>query len=212
MNSQLIYVHDPMCSWCWGFSDIYLQLVEQLPVNVEIVRLLGGLAPDTDEIMPESTRLMVQQNWQRIEQVIPGTQFNYDFWTKCEPRRATYPACRAVIAAREQGAQYDFLMTRKIQKAYYQEARNPSENNCLIELAGELGLNKNRFAEALGAEQTQQLLLNEIASARSIGINSFPSLMLQHAGKIEQVLVNYTDVTTMLDQINTSLEITGSRP
>ncbi|MCP4186278.1 MAG: DsbA family protein [Gammaproteobacteria bacterium] len=205
MSSQLIYVHDPMCSWCWGFTDTYLQLVEQLPANVEIVRLLGGLAPDTDEIMPESTRLMVQQNWHRIEQLIPGIQFNYDFWTKCQPRRATYPACRAVIAAREQDAQYDLLMTRKIQKAYYQEARNTSENNSLIELADELGLDRDRFAEALNAEQIQQQLLNEIASARSIDVNSFPSLMLQHMGKMEPVLINYTDVTTMLDQINESL-------
>ncbi len=201
-----------MCSWCWGFADTYLQLVEQLPVNVEVVRLLGGLAPDTDEIMPETTRLMVQQNWQRIEQVIPGIQFNYDFWTKCQPRRATYPACRAVIAAREQGPQYDLFMTRKIQKAYYQEARNPSENNTLIELTDELGLDKDRFTEALNAKQTQQQLLDEIANARSIGINSFPSLMLQHAGKMEPVLVNYTDVRTMLDQINESLGTTESLP
>ncbi len=196
-----------MCSWCWGFADTCLQLVEQLPENVEVVKLLGGLAADTDEIMPETTRLMVQQNWQRIEQVIPGVQFNYNFWKKCQPRRATYPACRAVIAAREQGRQYDLLMTQKIQQAYYQEARNPSEDDVLVELAAELGLDKNSFAETLSSEQTQQQLLDEISRARSIGINSFPSLLLQFRGGVESVLVNYTDVSVMLNQINASLEI-----
>ncbi len=199
-----------MCSWCWGFADSWLQLVEQVPENVEVVRLLGGLAPDTDEIMPETTRLMVQQNWQRIEQVIPGIKFNYDFWKNCQPRRATYPACRAVIAAREQGEQYDLLMTRKIQQAYYQEARNPSEVSFLVEFADELGLCKERFAEVLNSEQTQQQLLDEICLARSLGVSSFPSMLLRHAGAVEQVLVNYTDTTTMLDQINLSLEATKS--
>jgi len=151
--------------------------------------------------MPESTRQMVQQNWVRISQVIPGVEFNYDFWTKCQPRRATYPACRAVIAAREQGDEYDVAMTHKIQQAYYQQARNPSENETLTDLAGETGLDQDRFAEQLMDESTQQQLLDEIATARSIGISGFPSLVLQKDDRLESVLVNYNDVDAMLRQI-----------
>ena len=201
MSKKLVYVHDPMCSWCFGFSKVYQQLTEQLPENIELIRLLGGLAPDTGEIMPESTRQMVQQNWQRIEQRIPGVKFNYDFWTRCQPRRATYPACRAVIAAREQGDEFDVLMTRQIQQAYYRQARNPSDNETLIELAGEIGLNQARFSEQLVADQTQQQLLDEIATARSIGISGFPSLVLQEEDRLKSVLVNYTDVDAMLGQM-----------
>lgn len=201
MSKKLIYVHDPMCSWCFGFSKVYQQLTEQLPGNVALIRLLGGLAPDTDEIMPESTRQMVQQNWRRIEQQIPGVEFNYDFWTKCQPRRATYPACRAVIAAREQGDEYDISMTRQIQQAYYRQARNPSDNETLIELAGELGLDQERFSVQLVAEHTQQRLLDEIANTRAIGVSGFPSLVLQNDDGIQSVLVNYTDVNAVLEQI-----------
>lgn len=201
MKKKLIYVHDPMCSWCYGFSRTYQQLIEKLPEDIEVIRLLGGLAPDTGEIMPESTRQMVQQNWERISQVIPGVEFNYDFWTKCQPRRATYPACRAVIAAREQGEEYDDSMTRQIQQAYYRQARNPSENETLIELAEEIGLDQERFAEQLVADSTQQQLLDEIGTARSMGINGFPSLILQKGDQLESVLVNYTDVEAMLSQV-----------
>lgn len=201
MSKKLIYVHDPMCSWCFGFSKVYQQLTEQLPGNVALIRLLGGLAPDTDEIMPESTRQMVQQNWRRIEQQIPGVEFNYDFWTKCQPRRATYPACRAVIAAREQGNEYDISMTRQIQQAYYRQARNPSDNETLIELAGELGLDQERFSVQLVAEHTQQRLLDEIANTRAIGVSGFPSLVLQNDDGLQSVLVNYTDVNAVLEQI-----------
>lgn len=201
MKKKLIYVHDPMCSWCYGFSRTYQQLIEKLPEDIEVIRLLGGLAPDTGEIMPESTRQMVQQNWERISQVIPGVEFNYDFWAKCQPRRATYPACRAVIAAREQGEEYDDSMTRQIQQAYYRQARNPSENETLIELAEEIGLDQERFAEQLVADSTQQQLLDEIGTARSMGINGFPSLILQKGDQLESVLVNYTDVEAMLSQV-----------
>ena len=209
MKTTLIYVHDPMCSWCWGFTDVYQQLVEQLPEEIDVRRLLGGLAPDSDVPMPKSMQAMLQQVWRRIETMIPGKAFNFDFWSQCVPRRSTYPACRAVIAAREQGDQFDPIMTRAIQQAYYQQARNPSDNETLIELAGEIGLDPDRFASQLLDPKTHQQLLDEINTARSIGIDSFPSLMLERGGQYYPVLSNYTDVDKILYQINASMRVPG---
>ena len=206
MKTTLIFVHDPMCSWCWGFTDVYQQLLERLPGEVEIRRLVGGLAPDSDVPMPESMQAMLQQTWRRIETMIPGRQFNFEFWHRCTPRRSTYPACRAVIAAREQGEQNDLLMTQAIQKAYYQQARNPSDNETLIELAGEIGLDVERFTKQLLDPNTHRQLLDEINLARSIGIDSFPSLMLEHGDQHYPVLSNYTNVEPILNQINADLD------
>jgi putative protein-disulfide isomerase len=191
-----------MCSWCWGFTNVYDAMTESLPTEIEIRRLVGGLAPDSDEPMPEPMRQMLQQTWARIEQMIPGKRFNFDFWSQCEPRRSTYPACRAVIAARTQGEQYDPVMTRQIQQAYYQQARNPSDNDTLIELSGEIGLDKKRFANDLVDPVTHAQLLDEINQARAIGIDSFPSLMLEQGGSYHRILTNYTDVEPILDQID----------
>jgi len=202
MKTTLIYVHDPMCSWCWGFTSVYDQLIERLPAEVDIHRLVGGLAPDSDVPMPEPMRQILEQTWARIEQMIPGKKFNFDFWSQCEPRRSTYPACRAVIAARAQGEQYDLIMTRQIQQAYYQQARNPSDNDTLIELSSEIGLDTKQFANDLVDPGTHALLLDEINQARSIGIDSFPSLMLEQGGQYTRILSNYTDVEPILDQIN----------
>ncbi len=199
--TTLIYVHDPMCSWCFGFEPTRRRIFEELEDEMPIRRVLGGLAPDSDEPMPDSMRRGLQQTWQHIEQVIPGTRFNFDFWTRCEPRRSTYPANRAVIAAREQGEAFDALMTARIQQAYYREARNPSDDRTLIELAGDLNLDTALFAEALGSAETQQKLLAEIAYARSIGADSFPSLLVQSQGGLRPIALNYTDPDAMLREI-----------
>jgi putative protein-disulfide isomerase len=144
---------------------------------------------------------MLQHTWQRIEQSIPGTRFNFDFWTQCEPRRSTYPANRAVIAAREQGTEFDQAMTFRIQQAYYLEARNPSDNSTLIELAGDIGLDQQRFSTSLVADSMQQQLLDEIQTARAMGIDSFPSLALSRAGRLHHIGLSYTDPEAMLRQI-----------
>ena len=201
MQDTLIYVHDPMCSWCWGFEPTRKIIFETIGERMQIRRMVGGLAPDSDQPMPESMRLMLQQTWQRIEQSIPGTRFNYAFWDDCSPRRSTYPANRAVIAAREQGESFDPLMTARIQQAYYLEAKNPSDNSVLVELAVDIGLDTERFAARLESDALQQRLLAEIESTRAMGIDSFPSLAVHRDGILRHIGLSYTDPDAMLSEI-----------
>ncbi len=200
-QKRLYYVHDPMCSWCWAFEPTRQRLFEALAGRVEIRRLLGGLAPDSDLPMPPQMRQMLQQTWQRIRQVVPGTEFNFDFWSDNEPRRSTYPANRAVIAARQQGEQHDAPMTARIQRAYYLEAKNPSDDEVLIDLAADIGLDAEVFAADLAAEATQQRLLEEIRQGRALGIDSFPSLALETAAGVYRIGLDYLDAGAMLRQI-----------
>jgi len=201
MSKTLVYVHDPMCSWCWGFEPTRREIFAGLPEDMAVQRLLGGLAPDSEVPMPEAMRAGLQQTWHRIAAMIPGTRFNFDFWVKNTPRRSTYPANRAVIAARLQGEEFDQQMTAAIQKAYYLEARNPSDNSTLIELADEIGLDSERFAADLTAASTHAALLGEIGQSRALGIDSFPSLAVLADGKLRHIGLAYNDAGEMLRQI-----------
>ncbi len=201
MNPRLIYVHDPMCSWCYAFEPVRRQLFSALDGRMPIERLVGGLAPDSGEPMPAAMRQMLQQTWRRIEQVVPGTRFNYDFWQHCEPRRSTYPANRAVLAARAQGAGFDETMTGRIQRAYYREARNPSDDETLIELATDIGLDAARFAADLKSPRTRAALLDEIGRARALGADSFPSLIVADDGRLHRIGIDYNDAGAMLREI-----------
>jgi putative protein-disulfide isomerase len=168
---------------------------------VKFARLLGGLAPDSDEPMPEAMREHLQQTWRRIQASIPGTRFDFDFWTRCTPRRSTWPACRAVIAARRQDPAFDEAMTNAIQRAYYLQARNPSNRETLIELAGEIGAEPAAFARDLDAEGTSQILADEIARARAMGVDSFPALVIDRPGSRWRIPVDYTNPEAMLETI-----------
>lgn len=192
-----------MCSWCWGFSSSLEALIAALPGDIEFRCLLGGLASDTDEPMPEQTRSMVQSSWQRIEATIPGIKFNFDFWEKCQPRRATYPACRAVLAARRQGRDAD--MNKAIQTAYYQQARNPSDDSTLLELAGELNMDVEQFRADLHSREIQDELEREIALARKMFVESYPSLVLKDGSSEWRIPVDYKDYHSMLELIEASL-------
>ena len=178
----------------------------QLPDQVNIKYLLGGLAPDTNAPMPESMRQSIRQTWQRIQTEIPGTKFNFSFWEHCVPRRSTYAACRAVIAARQQDSTAGVRMVLAIQEAYYLYARNPSDTEVLIDLARQLALDTDIFSDALRSEQTQSALLDEFGERDRLGAHSFPSLYLEHGSHSQRVPIEYVDADRLfgrlMEQIN----------
>ena len=190
-----------MCSWCYGFSAVWQQVVAELDDSIEVKNLLGGLAPDTNLPMPEEMQANIRDNWRRIEQDIPGTEFNFDFWTECQPRRSTYPSCRAVIATRMQRPESEVEMVEAIRKAYYQQARNPSDLDVLIDIAASIDLDRLRFIGDIKSNKCESQLQKEIQQCRDLDVFSFPSLVLKQGKSYTLLDINYNDKKVILDQI-----------
>jgi len=204
MNESLVtlyYVHDPMCSWCWGFRPVWAEVQEELQDKVHIQYVLGGLAPDTDQPMSENMRISIRDNWQRIQREIPGIEFNYDFWTLCQPRRSTYPSCRAVIACKMQQPLLEKNMILAIQQAYYLQARNPSDEKVLLQLALEVGLNAKIFIRDLRSEKCQAVLENELRLSRKLYVSSFPALVLSQGSADTTIHIDYNNCDNIIKQI-----------
>ena len=174
----------------------------QLPTSIEVKNILGGLAAETRQPMPATLQKTIQGYWRKIQHAVPGTEFNFDFWTQCQPRRSTYPACRAVIAARTQAKEYEEAMILAIQQAYYLQARNPSDKSQLVLLAQELGLDNERFEQCLDAEETVLQLQKEVEFSQALQMPGFPSLVLQEGENYRLLRHNYTDAMKMLVQLN----------
>lgn len=198
-DNSLIYVHDPMCSWCWGYRDTLNKLKQQLPKDISVYSVLGGLAPDTDSTMPAEMQIQIRSNWERIQKTIPGIQFNYDFWRQCTPRRSTYLACRAVLAASLFQVQEE--MNLSIQQAYYLQARNPSDIDVLLQLAVELGIDDKSFHEKLISDEINQLLEEHIKLSRETGADSFPSLFFYKDKRFYPLVLDYTNHQITLDHL-----------
>jgi putative protein-disulfide isomerase len=196
---KLYYIHDPMCSWCWGFNSTWNDVEAALKGKLEIEYIVGGLAPDSDQAMPEEMQLMLQNIWQSIQEKIPRTRFNFDFWSQCKPRRSTYPACRAVLAAKLQNAEKD--MTLAIQQAYYLDAKNPSDNRTLEALSVVIGLNAEVFSQDLHSSKIQNQLLEQLEFGRSIGAHGFPSLILKTQTEYRRISIDYNSAYKIRRQL-----------
>ncbi len=206
MSAILYYVHDPMCSWCWGYRPTWEQLRSHLPEGVTTQHLLGGLAPDNDQPMPLALQQKLQAVWRQIHTQL-GTEFNFDFWANNQPRRSTYPACRAVFSAAEQGREEEMILA--LQQAYYLRAMNPSDIDSHLQLAEELGLDILRFKQDVADDAIEQALQHQIQLARQWPIAGFPSLLLQIDGHVYPVKLDYQDFQVSLADIQRMITESG---
>lgn len=205
MQKTLYYIHDPMCSWCYAFKPVFEELKKSLKEDTQIVYVCGGLAQHTDEAMPKDQQEKIKSIWQQIEEEV-GTKFNYDFWSKNTPQRATYLACQALILAREMGKEEEML--HAIQNGYYQKALNPSQKETLVKLAHEIGLDKKVFEQRLHTPQTQALLDEDLNLRRKLNVRVFPTLLLQYKKECYPINIDFKESSEMLAQIQNLSENT----
>ncbi len=208
--SRLTYVADPMCSWCWGFAPQLEEIRRALPPEVEVRTRMGGLAPDSDEPMPQEVRAYVQGAWSTVAERT-GARFDWSFWERNTPRRSTYPACRAVLAAAAQDPRAGDAMFARIQRAYYLEGRNPSDLATLDALALDLPpldpvfdpiFDPARFRVDLRSPAIDARLRDDLAEVARLGVSGFPTLVLEHGDARTTVCRGYARAADVLAAID----------
>lgn len=195
-----------MCSWCWGYRATWLQLENaienKLHSSADIKYAVGGLAPDSDLPMAEDMQQFLKTTWQKIATTL-GASFNFDFWDNCQPRRSTYPACRAVLAARTFGLEKEMLY--QIQQCYYLQSRNPSNDDVLIAASIEIGIEKSAFEDKFYSEDIVRLLAKEIETVQHLPVRGYPSLVLFINDKALPIQLDYKNWQTSFEQIEHQL-------
>ena len=190
-----------MCSWCYAFDTVLTELESLLPDSIRLKKIIGGLAADSDIPMPVHLINTIQSAWKQIEKTVPQVQFNFEFWSKNQPFRSTYPSCRAVLAAKKQSPVFENKMIQQIQWVYYKNAENPSLNETLIQCAQRIGLNVELFKNDFTGQEIELALQKDIQFARSLVVSSYPSLRLDIDNQIVTINIDYNNAKNMLKQI-----------
>ncbi|MEM9895321.1 MAG: hypothetical protein AAF789_03035 [Bacteroidota bacterium] len=99
-KTEIIYVGDPMCSWCWGISPELKKLQEALPRNrVSFKILVGGLRPGGGDRWDAQMKFFLRDHWEHVSEM-SGQVFNYNLLELDHFNYDTEPSCRAMVAAR----------------------------------------------------------------------------------------------------------------
>ena len=176
MTKQLIYVGDPMCSWCWGFAPVMTRVADRFAATLPIRLVLGGLRPGTTKPLDDDGRQTIRDHWRHVHEA-SGQPFDFGFFDRAGFVYDTEPPSRAMVAVR--GRRPDLALTylERVHRAFYAEGRDVTDRAVLVDLAAGHGLDRATFESDYDDEATLAVTRNDFAIARQAGITGFPTLL-----------------------------------
>lgn len=205
MSTRLIYVMDPMCSWCWGFAPVAQALAEQARAcGVEMWLVVGGLRRER-MVMDSAGRERTLSYWRAVHDA-SGQPFDLEGGLPDGLIYDTEPACRALVAARDLDEPSVGALARRIQQAFYVERCDVTQAQRLVALAEDVGLARGAFAERFDSQAIRDATAADFNWARNLGIAGFPTLLAEHEGQLALLTNGYQPLTALQPLLTRWLE------
>lgn len=190
MTARLLYVMDPMCSWCWGFAPVAQALIAQAAqAGVPTDLVVGGLR-SASGALDGATRRYILDHWQAVAEAT-GQGFRFDGALPDGFVYDTEPACRALVAARQLDEARVWPLLAALQSAFYEQGLDIARPPNLVDLAEQVGLERGRFAERLNDPATRAATAADFAWAQGLGIAGFPTLLAERDGQLALLTNGY---------------------
>lgn len=192
---NLYYVTDPICSHCWALEPVLRRFEEQYGHYFTIHTVMGGLLEKWDGFADVSNGISgpadVAAHWQEVGEhsrmPIDGT-----VWLE-NPIQSSFPPSRVYKIIQKQDEKLATVFLRRLREALFAFNRNIAENQAMIDIVNQLGLNGEEIVKEANLEIGQQLLNEDFALARSLGVRGFPTII-------------------MANEENKGVKIVGARP
>jgi putative protein-disulfide isomerase len=210
---NLLYIADPMCSWCYGFAKtidaLLAEPAEAAPLQLAL--MMGGLRPYTTEPITPERADEILGHWAHVHEAsgqpfaaAPDTAlhepgFIYD----------TEPASRAVVTVRTLWPQHGWKYLHAVQKAFYAEGRNVTKPEVLADVAEAQGLPRPAFAKAYASEEMRAAVRADFDQAQAWGIRGFPALILDQGERLQLVCQGYLPLAALRERLAAAAQPAG---
>jgi putative protein-disulfide isomerase len=186
---QLLYIADPMCSWCYGFGPELAKLIARHP-DAEVDLVMGGLRPFNTQPATADFRAMLREHWHHVA-TASGLPFSEAALEKPGFVYDTEPACRAVVTARNTDAAKAFGYLKAVQAAFYRDGRDVTSGDALADIAGECGFERDTFRMHVDSQRMRDATRADFARTQSLGVSGFPTLGVVHGDQVYLVTSGY---------------------
>jgi putative protein-disulfide isomerase len=205
-KARLLYVMDPLCSWCWGFAPVIEALASQAAAaGVPLHLVAGGLRTGQGAALDGHTRRYILEHWQAVNRAT-GQPFRFDGALPEGFVYDTEPACRALVVARRLAPELAWPLVRLIQHAFYVEGRDVTQAATLVALAEQAGIPRIEFADAFDGAAAHEATAADFTWVQDLGIAGFPTLLAERDGQLALLTNGYQPLDELAPLLGRWLE------
>lgn len=211
---HFIYVYDPLCGWCYGFSPVMTALWEKYGEGATLEVVPGGMVRGervgpVGEIAP-----YIRDAYKQVEQrtgVAFGPAYLEDLLGEGLTVMDSEPPCLAHTAFRTLYPERSLEYAAALQRAIYFDALAPRDRDGLIALAGSLGADTRTFARLLDEDATWQEMINGFNRSEGLGVNGFPTLFVEVDDRRYVLSRGYQPLESLVERVEQIFREEGLR-
>jgi putative protein-disulfide isomerase len=194
---EVIYVGDPMCSWCWGLAPTLREfrkhcLAQDIPFRI----VVGGLRPGGGQRWNQAFRDLLRHHWEDVGRR-SGQPFSYRLLARARFNYDTEPACRAIVAARPLLAGSDLEFFAAVQRRFYVDNEDPAGHAFYTDICLRFALDFAAFVARFASEAVREETLAEFRMSRLWGVRQFPSVLLRTGAQLAAITSGFTSLEHM---------------
>ena len=177
-EKRLVYIHDPLCGWCFGFSPVIQQLFDATRRRARWDILCGGMV--LGERVGPIGRLagFLKEALPRLEGTT-GIRFGKAFTTEALERGtlvlSSLEPCRALQAVKTLAADRALAFAVGVQKALYEGGRDVTSMEVLGDVAESVRV--VGFEIEYLKTETYERTIEEFKLVSDLGVSGFPTLL-----------------------------------
>lgn len=206
-EKRLLYVFDPLCGWCYGFSPVVRQLHEATKRRARWEILAGGMVLG-DRVGPIGRlSAFLKQALPRVEGTT-GIRFGEAFTTNVLDEGSlvlsSFEPSRALQAVKTLASDRSLAFARGLQNALYDEGRDITQLGVLGDVA--------EAVRVVGFEieylktETYERTLEEFRRVSELGVTGFPTLLGLEGGEVRVFSRGWAPFERVFEGVNRWLD------
>lgn len=216
---ELYYVTDPICSHCWALEPTLRRFKEQYGHYFNFHTVMGGLLekwhdgpvdPANGIFKPADVAGHWREVGEHSRMPIDGSLMIDN------PIQSSYPPSRVYkIIQKNHGNEKANEYLRRAREELFAFNKNIAENSIMIEIVNGVGLDGAAIVEEAEEQIGHQLLNEDFALSRNLGVRGFPTIvMINEEKKGLKVAGNrpFEYYVDLLEQISNIEELQPQRP
>jgi putative protein-disulfide isomerase len=205
---EIIYVGDPMCSWCWGIAPVIARLADRDDVDVRVI--VGGLRPGPSaEPLDDRMRSMLASHWDKVA-AMTGQPFNPIGLKRQEWTYDTELPAIAVATMRSLAPEKTLRFFNRLQQAFYGDGVDITDPDVYSDLIAGFDVDQRVFLAELSSDTARARAWDDFAAARELGVLGFPTVLLQVEGSTQVLSRGYAPLDHFENQLTYWVE--GKQP
>jgi len=180
MKAKILYIYDPLCGWCYGFTPVMQQLSQEFANDFEFDVISGGMVVGGNEGPITNIAPYISEAFKNVE-AASGIKFGEEFlknrlWDPNYRMSSVKPSIALeVFKSFNPSKSVDFA--HDIQHAFYFDGKSLESDETYLELIKRYEIDANLFLAGLENEEFKRKTFEEFKKSATLGVNGFPTVV-----------------------------------